>query len=154
MNHVEGKFQAKAKKIALVVSRFNEFISAKLLEGCRDCLVRHGALEKDLSVIWVPGAFEIPQVAKRVSESEKFDAVITLGAVIRGGTPHFDYIANAVSRGVAACALHAKIPVAFGVLTTDTVEQAVERAGTKAGNKGWDAAMTALEMMSLLDQLT
>ena len=154
MNEIHGQFKvAPGKKFALVVSRFNDFITAQLLAGAKDCLQRHGADEKNLTVVWVPGSFEIPPVAVRLAQSDKFDAVIALGAVIRGSTPHFDQVANAVTRGLADAAATAKIPVVFGVLTTDTIEQAIERAGTKAGNKGWDAALSAIEMASLYQQL-
>lgn len=150
---LEGKLQAKGMRFGLVVGRFNDFISSKLLEGAIDTLVRHGASREDITVAWVPGSFEIPLVAKRMAASGKFDAVITLGAVIRGATPHFDYVAAEVSKGVAQVALETGVPVVFGVLTTDTIEQAVERAGTKAGNKGADAALAAMEMVDLLGQL-
>ncbi len=150
---IQGQFQAKAKKFALVVGRFNELIARKLMEGSVDCLERHGASDADITVAWVPGAFEIPLVAKRMAASKKFDAVICLGAVIRGGTPHFDYIAAEVSKGVAQAGLETGLPVIFGVITTDTIEQAIERAGTKAGNKGWDAALAAIEMVSLLEKM-
>jgi len=153
MNIIQGKLQAKSEKFALVVSRFNEFITNKLLEGARDCLVRHGAQDDNLTVIWVPGVFEIPQIVKKIVASGKYKAVIALGAVIRGGTPHFDYIASQVSKGLAECSMQADIPVSFGVLTTDTVEQALERAGTKAGNKGWDAALSGIDMCSVLEQI-
>jgi len=154
MNIIEGKLKAKTEKFVLIVSRFNEFITEKLLEGARDCLLRHGCQENNITVIRVPGVFEISQVAKKVVDSGKYQAVIALGAVIRGGTPHFDYIAGQVSRGIAECSMHSNIPVSFGVLTTDTVEQSLERAGTKAGNKGWDAALSAIEMVSVLDQIS
>lgn len=154
MNIIEGKLKAKTEKFALIVSRFNEFITAKLLEGARDCLLRHGCQENNITVVWVPGVFEIPQVVKKLADSGKYNAVVALGAVIRGGTPHFDYIAGQVSKGIAECSMHANIPVSFGVLTTDTIEQSLERAGTKAGNKGWDAALSALEMVSVLDQIS
>ncbi len=150
---LEGKLQAKGMRFGLVVGRFNDFISSKLLEGAMDTLVRHGASREDITVAWVPGSFEIPLVAKRMAASGKFDAVITLGAVIRGATPHFDYVAAEVSKGVAQVGLETGVPVIFGVLTTDTIEQAVERAGTKAGNKGADAALAAMEMVDLLGQL-
>ncbi len=150
---IEGKLTAQGMKAALVVGRFNDFISAKLMEGAIDTLVRHGAESDDISVIWVPGAFEIPVVAKRLAASHRYDAVITLGAVIRGSTPHFDYVAAEVSKGVALVSMETGVPVIFGVLTTDSIEQAIERAGTKAGNKGADAAMAAMEMASLLKQL-
>jgi 6,7-dimethyl-8-ribityllumazine synthase len=154
MNIIEGKLKAKTEKFALIVSRFNEFITEKLLEGARDCLLRHGCQENNITVIRVPGVFEIPQVAKKLVDSGKYHAVIALGAVSRGGTPHFDYIAGQVSKGIAECSMHSNIPVSFGVLTTDTVEQSLERAGTKAGNKGWDAALSAIEMVSVLDQIS
>ncbi|MDA0746148.1 MAG: 6,7-dimethyl-8-ribityllumazine synthase [bacterium] len=146
----EGKLEAGGKRFGIVVSRFNAFIGKELLSGAKDCLVRHGADPDAVDVAWVPGSFEIPLVAKKMAESGEYDAVICLGAVIRGSTPHFDYVANEVSKGVAAVSLETGVPVMFGVLTTDTIEQAVERAGTKAGNKGWDAALGAIEMVSLL----
>ena len=145
----EGNLVSKNLKYGIVVSRFNEFISGKLLAGALDALKRHGALEEEIEVAWVPGAFEIPLIAQKMAESGRYDAVIPLGAVIRGSTPHFDYVCNEVSKGVAAVALKTGVPVIFGVLATDTIEQAVERAGTKAGNKGWEAAMTAIEMANL-----
>jgi 6,7-dimethyl-8-ribityllumazine synthase len=136
-----------------VVSRFNDFISSKLVEGAVDALKRHGATEEQLLLVKVPGAFEIPLAAKKLAESGKVDAVICLGAVIRGSTPHFDYVAAEVSKGIAVVSLDTKVPVAFGVLTTDNLEQAIERAGTKSGNKGWDAALAAMEMVNLFKQL-
>lgn len=145
----EGKLDAKGLKVGLVASRFNNFLTDKLVDGALDCLVRHGAKLSEQTVARVPGSFEIPPAAARMAESGKFDAVICLGAVIRGDTPHFDYIASEVSKGVAKLGLDHKIPVIFGVITTDTLEQAIERAGTKAGNKGWDAAMAAVEMVNL-----
>ena len=150
---IEGKLNAQGMSFALVVGRFNDFISSKLMEGAIDTLVRHGADDEAISVAWVPGAFEIPVVAKRLAASRRYDAVITLGAVIRGSTPHFDYVASEVSKGVALVGMETGVPVIFGVLTTDSIEQAIERAGTKAGNKGADAAMAAMEMVSLLKQL-
>jgi len=150
MQVYEGKLIGTGLKIGIVVARFNEFITNKLLGGAKDALLRHGVLEEDITVAWVPGAFEIPLAAQKLAKSEKFDAVITLGAVIRGSTPHFDYVAAEVSKGVAAISLATGLPVIFGVLTTDTIEQAIERAGTKAGNKGYDAAVTAIEMANLL----
>ncbi len=144
---------AKGKKFAIVVSRFNEFISSKLLEGCLDTLARHGADEKEQSVIWVPGAFEIPAVAQRIARSKKYDGIICLGAVIRGSTPHFDYIANEAAKGVARVSFDGNLPCAFGVITADTLEQAIERAGTKDGNKGRDAALTAIEMANLYEKV-
>lgn len=148
----EGQVVSEQLKFGIVVSRFNEFITGKLLAGALDALKRHGAQESDVEIAWVPGAFEIPLMAKKMAESGKYDAVITLGAVIRGATPHFDYVANEVSKGVASLSLSTGIPVIFGVLTTDTIEQAIERAGTKSGNKGWEAATTAIEMANLLRQ--
>ena len=150
---LEGKLVSKGKKYGIVVSRFNEFISNKLLSGALDALVRHGVTEQEITVAWTPGAFEIPLVAQKMAASKKFDAVIALGAVIRGGTPHFDYVANEVSKGVAHVSLATGVPVLFGVLTTDTIEQAIERAGTKAGNKGYDAAVAAIEMANLMEQI-
>ena len=150
-NMYQGNLVAKkSQKFALVVSRFNEFISSKLLAGAVDQLVRHGVAEEAIDIAWTPGSFEIPLVAKRLAESKKYAAVICLGAVIRGGTPHFDYIAAEVSKGVAQVGLSTGVPTIFGVITADTIEQAVERAGTKAGNKGADAALSALEMANLL----
>ncbi len=145
----EGHLVSKGLKYAIVVGRFNEFISSKLLGGALDALNRHGAQENEIEIAWVPGAFEIPLIAQKLAESGKYDAVITLGAVIRGSTPHFDYVCNEVAKGVAAISLKTGVPTIFGVLTTDSIEQAVERAGTKAGNKGWDAATTAIEMANL-----
>lgn len=147
--NIEAKLSFKKLKFGIVVSRFNEFITNKLLGGALDCLVRHGANDEDIEVVWVPGSFEIPFTAKLLAESQRFDAVICLGAVIRGATPHFDYVAAEVSKGIALVSLESKVPTAYGVLTTDTIEQAIERAGTKAGNKGWDAALTAIEMANL-----
>jgi len=144
---------ASGKKVAIVVSRFNEFITGKLIDGTVDTLVRHGVKEDQIDVIWVPGSFEIPAVARRVAKKKKHDALICLGCVIRGDTPHFDYIAAEVSKGVASVSLESEMPVLFGVLTTDTIEQAIERAGTKAGNKGADAAMGAIELIDLYRQI-
>jgi 6,7-dimethyl-8-ribityllumazine synthase len=152
-NIIEGKLTAKGKKFGIVVSRFNELISSQLLSGTIDCLVRHEAKEEDITVAWVPGSYEIPLTAKKLAQSKKYSAVICLGAVIRGGTPHFDYIASEVSKGVAQVGLESGLPVIFGVLTTDSIEQALERAGTKAGNKGWDAALSAIEMVNLFAKL-
>jgi 6,7-dimethyl-8-ribityllumazine synthase len=140
-------------KVAIVVSRFNEFITGKLLSGAIDCLKRNRANEDDITVVWVPGSFEIPSVVKKMAQSKKFDAVISLGAVIRGATPHFDYIAAEVTKGVAQISLTSDIPVVFGVLTTDSIEQAIERAGTKSGNKGFDAALSAIEMCNIYKQI-
>ncbi|MBQ7264893.1 MAG: 6,7-dimethyl-8-ribityllumazine synthase [Firmicutes bacterium] len=153
MKLLEGKLIGKDRKIAVVVSRFNEFITSKLLGGARDCLVRHGVEDDDITVAWVPGAFEIPVVAKKLAESKKYDAVICLGAVIRGATSHYDHVCAEVSKGVASVGLSTGLPVLFGVVTTDNIEQAIERAGTKAGNKGYDAALSALEMVSLLNEI-
>jgi len=150
---IEGKLVAKGMKFGIAASRFNDFISGRLIEGAIDALTRAGGDEKDISVYKVPGAFELPLTAKKLAKSGRFDALICLGAVIRGATPHFEYIAAEVSKGIAAVALETEVPVAFGVLTTDTIEQAIERAGTKAGNKGWDAAMTAIEMVDLFRKL-
>jgi 6,7-dimethyl-8-ribityllumazine synthase len=151
---VEGNLTGKGKRFAVVISRFNSFITERLLEGAIDCLVRHGTAAQDVSVLRVPGAWEIPLVAKRAAAGDRYDGVICLGAVIRGGTPHFEYVSAEVSKGVAAVALESGKPVTFGVLTTDSVEQAVERAGTKAGNKGWEAAETVLEMCDLMSKLS
>lgn len=150
---VEGQLEASGKRFALVASRFNELISRKLVEGAVDCLVRHAVDQNDIAIVWVPGSFEIPLVAKKLAASDKYDAVICLGAVIRGNTAHFDYIAAEVSKGVAAVGLETGKPVIFGVLTTDTIEQAIERAGTKLGNKGFDAALSAIEMVNLFTKL-
>ena len=149
----EGRLDATGLRVAVVVSRFNELITRQLLEGARDGLRRHGADEETLSVVWVPGAFEIPPVAQRLARSGAFDAVVCLGAVIRGATPHFDHVANQTAAGIARAAQETGVPVIFGILTTDTIEQAIERAGTKAGNKGFDAAVAAIEMANLLRQL-
>lgn len=153
MKTLEGKLTAKNMKIAIVVARFNEFITSKLLSGCIDCLIRHEAADEDLTIAWVPGAFEIPMAAKKLAESGKYDAVICLGAVIRGATPHFDYVCAEASKGIAQVSMQTGVPVAFGVLTTENIQQAVERAGTKAGNKGVDCAMTAMEMVNLFKEM-
>ncbi len=153
MKTVEGALEARGLRFGIVVSRFNEFITGRLLEGAVDALVRHGARKEDITVVRVPGAFEIPVVAKRLCRRDDVDAVICLGTVIRGATPHFDYVAAEVSKGVAMVSLDAEKPVAFGVLTTDTIEQAVERAGSKSGNKGWDAALSAIETTKVLKSL-
>lgn len=150
---IEGKLDAKGLRVGLLVSRFNSFISDRLVEGAIDALLRHGAEKEDINIVRVPGAFEIPPVAKRMAESGRFDAIVCLGAVIRGATPHFDYVSAEVSKGVATVSMDAGIPVAFGVLTTDSIEQAIERAGSKAGNKGFDAAMAAVEMANLYKAL-
>ena len=152
MKEVRGNFSGKGKKIAIIISRFNEFISNQLFSGCLDALKKSGVSEENISVFWTPGAFEIPQVLSKL-DTKKFDALIALGAVIRGETPHFDYIAAEVSKGVARFAQDKKVPVIFGVITADTVEQAVERSGTKQGNKGRDAALSALEMADIYSQL-
>ncbi len=149
----EGKLEAKGLKFGIIVSRFNSFISERLLEGAVDALLRHGGDDSNIHVARVPGAFEIPLAAKKLAESGTYDAVICLGAVIRGSTPHFDFVASEVSKGVASVSLDSGVPIAFGVLTTDTIEQAVERAGTKAGNKGFEAAVTAIETVNLLKVL-
>ena len=150
---LEGQLLAEGLRFAIVVSRFNDFITSKLVEGAMDALKRHGADEEQISLIKVPGAFEIPLIAKRLAESGQFDAIICLGAVIRGSTSHFEYVAAEVSKGIATVALESKIPVTFGVLTTENLEQAIERAGSKAGNKGWDAAVAAMEMVNLLKNI-
>lgn len=149
MKILEGKLLAEGMKIGIVAARFNEFIVSKLLSGAEDALVRHGADSDDITVAWVPGAFEIPTAALKMAKSGKYDAVICLGAVIRGSTSHYDYVCNEVSKGVAHIALETGVPTLFGVVTTENIEQAIERAGTKAGNKGYDAAMAAIEMVSL-----
>lgn len=146
----EGQLLGKGLKFGVVISRFNEFITNKLLSGAKDALLRHGVSDEDIDVAWVPGSFEIPLVAKRMAQSRNYDAVICLGAIIRGGTPHFEYIAAEVTKGIAAVGLETGLPVIFGVLTADTLEQAIERAGTKAGNKGFDAAVSAIEMTNLI----
>lgn len=149
----EGHLVGTGLKFGIVIGRFNEFITGKLLTGAKDSLIRHDVAENDIEVMWVPGAFEIPLAAKRMANTGKYDAVITLGAVIRGATPHFDYVSSEVAKGVASVSLQSDVPVIFGVLTTDSIEQAIERAGTKAGNKGWEAGVTAIEMANLLKQL-
>jgi 6,7-dimethyl-8-ribityllumazine synthase len=146
---IEGNLSAEGMRFCLVAGRFNNFITKKLVDGALDAIVRHGGDDQAVTLVWAPGAFEIPAITKKAADSENYDAVIALGAVIRGGTPHFDYVASEVSKGVAAVAMDSKAPVVFGVLTTDTIEQAIERAGTKAGNKGFEAAMAAIEMADL-----
>ncbi len=153
MKLYEGKLVAKNLKFAIVASRFNDFITNKLVEGAIDCIKRHDGDENNISIIKVPGAFEIPLAAKKLANNKEYDAIICLGAVIRGATPHFDYVAAEVSKGVAQVSLSSTKPIIFGVLTTDTIEQAIERAGTKAGNKGWDAALSAIEMANLMKEL-
>lgn len=149
MNKIEGHVIGTDLKIGIVVSRFNDFITSKLLSGAEDTLLRHGVKADDIDVAWVPGAFEIPLIAKKMAETKKYDAVITLGTVIRGATSHYDYVCNEAAKGIAASSMSTGVPVIFGVLTTDTIEQAVERAGTKAGNKGADCAVSAIEMANL-----
>lgn len=153
MRTVEGNVVAENLKIGIVGARFNEFIVSKLIDGARDGLLRHGVNDDDITLAWVPGAFEIPLVAKKMAMSGKYDAVICLGAVIRGATSHYDYVCAEVSKGIAAVGLESGIPVLFGVVTTDNIEQAIERAGTKAGNKGYDCALSAIEMINLTRQL-
>lgn len=153
MNVLEGKLIASELRLGIIVGRFNEFIGSKLLDGAIDAAVRHGVLKDDITVAWVPGAFEIPLVAKKMVNSGAYDAVVCLGAVIRGNTPHFDYVASEVSKGIAQVSLQSEKPVIFGVLTTDSIEQAIERAGTKAGNKGAEAVNTAIEMVNLLERI-
>lgn len=149
-NIIESQLTAEGKKFAIVVSRFNDFITDRLTGGAVDALVRNGCADQDIDIIKVPGAFEIPLLAKKAAVAGKYDAILCLGAVIRGATPHFDYVCNEVTKGVAMVSMEASIPVIYGVVTTDTIEQAIERAGTKAGNKGWDAAMAAIEMANLM----
>jgi len=146
----EGKLDGAGRKIGIAVSRFNDLITSRLLEGALDCLKRHGCADEDIEVAWVPGAFELPLVAKKLVETGTFDAVICLGAIIRSSTPHFDFVAAEASKGIAQVSLESGVPVAFGVLTTDDVEQAIERAGARAGNRGWDAALNAIEMADLV----
>ncbi len=151
--HFEGLLLGKGLRFGLVVSRFNEFITKKLLEGAQDALLRHGVSEADIEVAWVPGSFEIPLIARKLAQSKKYNAVICLGAVVRGGTPHFEYIAAEVSKGIARVSLETGLPVAYGVIIADTLEQAIERAGTKMGNKGFEAAENAIEMANLLKSI-
>ncbi len=150
---IQGDLAAKGLKFAIVASRFNDFITTKLLDGAIDGLLRHGASESDIDIVKVPGSFEIPLAARMLAQSKKYNAIICLGAVIRGATPHFEYVSAEVSKGVAAVSMETGLPVIFGVLTTDTIEQAIERAGTKSGNKGWDAALSAIEMANLMRQI-
>lgn len=150
MRVIEGNFTGKGLKVGIIAGRFNEFVSSKLIGGALDALKRHEVSEEDIDLAWVPGAFEMPLVAQKMARSGKYDAVITLGAVIRGATPHFDYVCSEVSKGVASVSLETGIPVIFGVLTTNTIEECIERAGTKAGNKGFDAGVSAIEMVNLL----
>jgi len=151
--YFEGNLQAQGKKFGIVVARFNSFIAERLLEGAMDTLVRSGADDNDIEIVRVPGAYEIPLVAQQMARSERYDAIICLGAIIRGSTPHFDFVANEAAKGIAQASMEAGLPIIFGVLTTDTIEQAIERAGTKAGNKGSDCAAAAVEMVNLLTQL-
>jgi 6,7-dimethyl-8-ribityllumazine synthase len=150
---IEGQLIAKGKRFAIVVSRFNDFITKKLLEGATDAIIRHAGDEKQIEVVWAPGTFEIPVVANRLAKTNKFDAVICLGAVIRGSTPHFDYIASEVAKGIAQVGLTTGVPVSFGIITADSLEQAIERAGAKEGNKGADAALSAIEMANVVAQI-
>ncbi len=152
MKTIQGNLNADKLKFGIIVARFNEFIGSKLLSGAIDALTRHGAEENLIETYWVPGAFEIPLIAKHMAKSKKYDAIICLGAVIRGNTPHFNFIASEVAKGVAMVSLETEVPLSFGILTTDNIEQAIERAGTKGGNKGFDAAMTAIEMANLMKE--
>lgn len=151
--HIQGILTAEGYKFGIVISRFNEFISNKLLEGALDCLYRHQAAEADIKVFWTPGSFEMPLVASKLAHSKQYHGIICLGAIIRGATPHFEYIASEVAKGIANTSLQTGIPIILGVITSDTIEQAIERAGTKAGNKGWDAALSAIEMVNLLKKI-
>lgn len=153
MKILEGELQAKGLRFGIVVSRFNDFITSKLLDGAVDALIRHGAKEEDIEVVRVPGAFEIPLISKRLALKGRYNAIICLGTVIRGATPHFEYVAAEVSKGIAMASLETGTPIAFGIITSDTIEQAIERAGSKAGNKGWDAALTAIEMAQVMNKL-
>ncbi len=153
MKIYEGNLVPKSVKIAIIVTRFNEFITSKLLAGAMDALKRHEVSEEDIEIVWVPGAFEIPLIASKLAKSEKYDAVICLGAVIRGATTHYDYVCSEVSKGIASVSLKTGVPVMFGILTTENIEQAIERAGTKAGNKGYDCAIGAIEMINLVKQI-
>ena len=153
MKTYEGELQSKGLKFAIIISRFNDFITGRLLDGALDALLRHGASEEDIEIIKVPGAFEIPLTAKRIANKKSHDGIICLGTVIRGATPHFDYVAAEASKGIATASMETGVPIAFGVLTTDTIEQAVERAGSKSGNKGWDSALVAIEMAQLFKKI-
>ena len=153
MKTLEGKMVAEGIKIGIVASRFNEFIVSKLIAGAKDALIRHDVKDDDITLAWVPGAFEIPVVAKKMAKSGKYDAIICLGTVIRGATRHYDYVCNEVSKGIAAASMETEIPVMFGIVTTENIEQAIERAGTKAGNKGYDCALGAIEMINLMKQM-
>ncbi len=150
---LEGRLTAADHRFGIVVSRFNDLVTTRLLDGALDCLRRHGASEEAIEIAWVPGAFELPVAAKKLAESQRFQVIICLGAVVRSDTPHFDYVAGEAAKGIAQVALHSGVPVTFGVITADTVDQAIQRAGIKAGNRGWDAALNALEMASLMEQL-
>ncbi|OAG28623.1 6,7-dimethyl-8-ribityllumazine synthase [Thermodesulfatator autotrophicus] len=150
---IQGEFKGEGLRFGVIVGRFNSLITKKLLEGAFDALSRHGVSEENIEVVWVPGSFEIPLVAQKMAQSERYDAIICLGTIIRGATPHFDYVAAEASKGIAQVMLETGVPIAFGILTTDNIEQAIERAGTKAGNKGFDAAMVAIEMANLLRKL-
>lgn len=150
---IEGQLDAKGLKVAIIVGRFNSFIGQKLVDGAVDCLLRHQASDDDITVVWTPGAFEIPAILKRLVTSKKYDAIVCTGAIIRGGTPHFDFVAAEATKGIANVSMQADIPISMGILTTDSIEQAIERAGTKAGNKGFDAALAVIEMASLYRQL-
>jgi len=150
---IQGQLDAKEKNFGIIVSRFNDFITTRLLEGAFDCLRRHGAEDNNMTVVWVPGSFEIPTIARKMAESGKYDAVICIAAVIRGGTPHFEYVASEVTKGVAQIGMQTGTPTIFGVLTCDTIDEAVERAGTKNGNKGWQAALSAIEMADLAGRI-
>ncbi|MCC5892193.1 MAG: 6,7-dimethyl-8-ribityllumazine synthase [Exiguobacterium sp.] len=152
MHTIEGNLVGKGLKVGIVVGRFNDLITMRLLDGAKDALKRHGVEQEDVALAFVPGAFELPLVAKKMAMSKKYDAVITLGAVIRGATPHFDYVCNEAAKGIAQASYQSEVPVIFGVLTTETIEQAIERAGTKAGNKGWEAATSAIEMANMMKQ--
>ncbi|WP_297889828.1 6,7-dimethyl-8-ribityllumazine synthase [Sulfurihydrogenibium sp.] len=153
MKIIEGNLTAENIKFAIVVGRFNSFITERLLEGAIDCILRHSGSKENIEVVKVPGSFEIPLIAKKLAKSGRYDAVICLGAVIRGSTPHFDYVASEVTKGIAQVSLETEVPISYGILTTDTIEQAVERAGTKMGNKGFDAALTAIEMVNIIKQV-
>lgn len=153
MKVIEGELQAKGLRFGIIVSRFNDFITSRLLDGALDALIRHGADEKDIEVIKVPGSFEIPMVAKRLANKGAYNAIICLGTIIRGATPHFEYVAAEVSKGIALASMETGVPISFGIITSDTIEQAIERAGSKSGNKGWDAAMTAIEMAQVLKKI-
>ncbi|MEW6749918.1 MAG: 6,7-dimethyl-8-ribityllumazine synthase [Candidatus Latescibacterota bacterium] len=149
----EGQLTARGSRFAIAVSRFNDLVTTRLLEGALDCLKRHGAEDDDIEVAWVPGSFELPIAAKKLAAAQRFDAVICLGAIVRSDTPHFDFVASEAAKGIASVGLDSGVPVTFGVITADTVDQAVQRAGVRAGNRGWDAALNAIEMASLMDQL-